>query len=923
MCCSLLARSNSLAGILLLLCVTAHGQVIVGDSYNVTDSGTGFGLNAGVNSGINPPTTRLTGTAAANLRYLLTATTKATTAYSIAGSKLRVTSAANPGRFSLSANGTTAFDFAPALGSGTASPQQPVVYDLAISMANNSAGTQRFSFALATAEGDATTWDFGIQLYRTADTDNFYTIGKRIDIGSSGVAADLNTYITNTVPGTYGSEVSFLIRVTDAGAETTTYHSRVQLSLDGGHTWIYDTASDPDLPNGWRLNGAGRYVLWDIAPDAGNVTYDNFSLSPVPVAAQLLAPPNNTANVGAGASLKVAVSNTAPGAVTVTFYGHEAPKPGPGPDFLIPVMPDTQNYSDYTHDGLHVLFYEQTEWIVTNRVQQNIAYVAQLGDIVQNGDQVSGSPNNEEWQVATNAMYRLENPTRTLLAEGIPYGCAVGNHDQEPNGDEDGTTTNFNRYFGTPHFSGKSYYGGHYGTNNDSFYNLFSAGGMDFIVFSPEFGRYGSGVLDWFDGVLAAYPNRRIIVMTHHAGSDYTPSSFSAQGQAIFDRLKTNPNFFLMLGGHVFNGTGWGEGSRSDTVSGHTIHTLISDYQNRPSGGDGLMRLMYFSPSNNTVSIKTYSPSTDSYETDADSQFSFSYNMQPNGAGSPGTPYIALGTNSSVAPGSLATLLWPGLQAGKTYEWYVTVTDAGGHTVLSPSSQFTTTVNAAPVVTNRTIAVVGDQPTALTLYATDANGDALTFQTNSLPLHGLNSNFNPASGTFTYAPSRGYRGFDQFTFKATDSVATSSVATLVMNVGAPADVNGNGLPDAWEAIYGITDANADADGDGQSNLAEYLAGTNPTNAVSVFKLLSAAQDNNGFFGLTWSSVGGTRYRVQYSNADVRGGLTSAFTDIVRSLASEIDSSPYGAASTQSFTDTLTLTGPPTNNARYYRIQVVP
>ena len=168
-----------------------------------------------------------------------------------------------------------------------------MVYDLAIKMANNSAGTPRFSFALGTAKGDATTWDFGIQLFATSDSDNYYTIGKRIDTGSSGLAADLNTYITNTVPGTFGSEVSFLIRVTDAGSESTTYNSRVQLSMDGGYTWIYDTDSDPDLPNGWRLNGAGRYISWDVAGSAGDVTYDSFSLSLVPVATKLISPIDN------------------------------------------------------------------------------------------------------------------------------------------------------------------------------------------------------------------------------------------------------------------------------------------------------------------------------------------------------------------------------------------------------------------------------------------------------------------------------------------------------------------------------------------------------------------------------------------------------------------------------------------------------
>src|SRR5262245_59387974 len=136
-------------GVLLLAGNIASGQIIVADSYNVTGNGTGFALGSGINSGINPPTTRLTGTMAANLRYISTGT-KTNTAFGIASSKLRVTPAANPGRFTLSANGTTPFDFAPALGSTAATPQNPVVYDLSISMACTTLDTQRFSFALGT-----------------------------------------------------------------------------------------------------------------------------------------------------------------------------------------------------------------------------------------------------------------------------------------------------------------------------------------------------------------------------------------------------------------------------------------------------------------------------------------------------------------------------------------------------------------------------------------------------------------------------------------------------------------------------------------------------------------------------------------------------------------------------------------------------
>ena len=250
---------------------------IVSDSYNVAGSGTGFDLNSGVNSGINPPTTRLAGSAKANLRYINTGT-KALNAYSISGNELQVSSATNAGRFVLSADGVNSFDFSSVLGTAAATATNPVVYDLAITMNNNSSGSQRFSFALGTAEGDATTWDFGVQLYRANSADTFYTVGKRIDTGSSGLASDLNSAIATLTPNTFGNDIIFLIRVTDAGSETSTFNSRVQVSLNNGNSWIYDSTTDSDLPNGWRLNGPGRHIMWDVAGGAGPVTYEDFSL---------------------------------------------------------------------------------------------------------------------------------------------------------------------------------------------------------------------------------------------------------------------------------------------------------------------------------------------------------------------------------------------------------------------------------------------------------------------------------------------------------------------------------------------------------------------------------------------------------------------------------------------------------------------
>jgi hypothetical protein len=898
-----------------------QGVEIITDNFNVAGSGTGFDLGSGVNSGINPPATRLTGFVSTNLRYYssVNSPAKTNTAFTISGNKLRVNSASNPGRFTLSTNGVTPFDFGPALGSVSATPANPMVYDLAIKMVNNSSGTQRFSFAIAAEEGDATTWDFGVQIFRTASSDSFYTIQKRIDLAASGLSSDLNSFITNTAPGTAGSEIPVVVRVTDAGAEPTAFHSRVQVSIDGGTTWIYDTSTDPDLPHGWRFNGPGRYILWDQAPSAGPVTYDDFSVRTVPVSAAAVFPPDGAANLNVKPTLKVAVTNALSGNLNVTFYGRELGNPYPGPDFMIPVLPDTQNYAREaagSGDATRQMWYAQTEWIITNRVVANIPYVAQLGDIVQNGDTKNGGPNSTEWSIATNAMYRLEDPSRTLLREGIPYGCSVGNHDQDPNGDEDGTTKFFNQNFGTAHFSGKSYYGGHYSTNNDSFFDLFSVSGLDFIVFSYEFGRYGSGVLDWTENVLATNQNRRIIVMTHYAGGDCggTSCGMSTQGEAIYNRLKTYPNFFLMMGGHVFNGNGDGEGRSTDTYNGNTVYTLVSDFQGRLNGGNGLMRLMYFSPSNNTIRVKTYSPYTDTYETDASSQFTLSYNMQlPTGPGTPGTPYAAIGTITNVASGTIANFTWSGLSSLKNYEWYAVVTDADGNTFTTARSQFHTASNIAPIAGNEAITMTGDTATNLMLDAVDGNGDALTFQVNS-PTEGLLLNFDPTNGTVTYLPAHGFHGSDRFTFSVSDGIATSSLATMNIFVNPPTDTNSNGLPDNWETRFGITDPTADKDGDGQNNLAEYLANTNPTNATSLLRVINANVQSNGAFGLSWSAIGGTRYRVQSSDT-----INGVFTDIQRPVADEMNNGSPGADSTQSFIDTPAST----NGTRYYRVKVVP
>jgi len=94
--------------------------------------------------------------------------------------------------------------------------------------------------------------------------------------------------------------------------------------------------------------------------------------------------------------------------------------------------------------------------------------------------------------------------------------------------------------------------------------------------------------------------------------------------------------------------------------------------------------------------------------------------------------------------------------------------------------------NQPPVAQDQTVSTNQDTPLAITLAATDPEGDTLTYGVVANPSHGSLSGTAP---NLTYTPDSGYTGPDSFTFKANDGQSDSNVATVGITVEQAASPN--------------------------------------------------------------------------------------------------------------------------------------
>ncbi|WP_437206953.1 metallophosphoesterase [Planctomicrobium sp. SH664] len=282
--------------------------------------------------------------------------------------------------------------------------------------------------------------------------------------------------------------------------------------------------------------------------------------------------------------------------------------------FTVVVLPDIQNYTERRPE----IAKAQTDWILENAEARNIAWVCQLGDLT----------NHNLAKEYVNAAAALK-----ALDGRVPYSFVTGNHDYGAGGKCQDRTTLVNDYFPVKDYRSMPTFGGTYDKEPESMtnsYHRFSAGGRKFLVLALEFGPRHD-VVRWANDVVSRNADHEVILTTHaYLHSDGTREDWARYGDAqrwnphryavaknnnqdVMDGeelwnnlICKHENFVLTMNGHVLE-DGLGRLVTS-TPSGRDVQQMVVNFQMRPNGGDGWLRLLEFQPESRVVRVGDYSP---------------------------------------------------------------------------------------------------------------------------------------------------------------------------------------------------------------------------------------------------------------------------------------------------------------------------
>jgi 3',5'-cyclic AMP phosphodiesterase CpdA len=302
--------------------------------------------------------------------------------------------------------------------------------------------------------------------------------------------------------------------------------------------------------------------------------------------------------------------------------------------FTIAVIPDTQNYIDYTHQKAEGFafdasqqFLDQMAYIAANLESAggDIAFVTALGDVWQHqtlpidpahaarGFKRVANPIMDTHFAPTPKVKTVEMPMARkgyeMIAGKVPFSVVPGNHDYDAMWTDAnhppaaqfkdmsslgmlhaGGLTNFKSIFSdqSDFFKGKSWYVASHDDGADSA-QIFTAGGYKFLHIGLQFDAPNAS-LAWAATIIKKYPGLPTIVSTH----DYLDTSGARIANPMIDNAAVDPEdnnpqmvwdkflsqhdqIFMLLCGHEH-----AQAFRADDNRyGHKVYQILSDYQAR------------------------------------------------------------------------------------------------------------------------------------------------------------------------------------------------------------------------------------------------------------------------------------------------------------------------------------------------------
>ncbi|WP_136706386.1 metallophosphoesterase [Agromyces sp. H66] len=370
-----------------------------------------------------------------------------------------------------------------------------------------------------------------------------------------------------------------------------------------------------------------------------------------------------------------------------------------------------------------------TEWIAANAESRRIAYVAHTGDLIENNIRTPASDAMQEQVVGE---FEVSSDAHATLDDaGVPNGVIAGNHDNR-SGTENGPEAIYNRYFGPDRYRAaagawqQAEYGGSWREgDNQNHYDLFSAGGLDFVVVGLSYGVTREEA-EWADGVFKQFSDRNGILLSHdYLAPSTQPDGRNARftapdGAMLYDRVVAdNPNVFLILAGHE-HGVGTNVKPNVGEID-HGVVELLADYQFYTVSADRLglteiggyapdaqlrfgasfFRMLQIDVERSIMHVDTYSPLLDEFgATEYDDRHRYDGSEDDlvlpidltSRMTSFSTDAVALYVptavigEATVASGEVASVEWTKLKAGTAYAWIVTARSVGGGTSTSEPS---------------------------------------------------------------------------------------------------------------------------------------------------------------------------------------------------------------------------------------------